>query len=292
MNIALNPMATTNAAGMFNISSAGYIQGIAMDDPSSRNWLAGGIVGPNETFPMWGGVGISETSTPVANSGTYPLGNLGGYITRATNVGVAGTAGSMTGFSVFNQDHAMIAWAQNNVPIAAPGMSCHFYRFGSNARIPVAIDPVLVSLEGGIITQPVSWDFNLQQLVPYVAAYAAATPTVYAYNSATGVLTLTFAANANVVAGDQIALTGMVPSTLNGSWSVNSTSGGGTVVLLQTTPGLGAITPTTGTLVAGGGALPCKVLDIAVGNSMIVNFNGVSGYAGWNYSGNVALIQI
>jgi hypothetical protein len=40
------------------------------------------------------------------------------------------------------------------------------------------------------------------------------------------------------------------------------------------------------------GALPVKILDIQVGNSMIVAYSNVTGFATWNTAGACALIQI
>jgi hypothetical protein len=45
-------------------------------------------------------------------------------------------------------------------------------------------------------------------------------------------------------------------------------------------------------ILAGGGALPCKILDIRTGNSMTVQFDSATGFATWNYAGTCAIIQI
>ena len=58
--IAFNPVLTTTASGSFNTESNGFIQGQAMDDPSSRFRLRSGILSSDETIAMWGGVGIYE----------------------------------------------------------------------------------------------------------------------------------------------------------------------------------------------------------------------------------------
>ena len=170
--ITINPALTQNALGSFNVESVGFIQGQALDQPAIRNSLAGGILGPNETLPMWGGVGISEALSSGIGTGTIPetgsSGTLGGTITRATNV-TANTAASLTGFSVFDQNYSAVNSPESPVPLSAPSMQVNFYRLGSGARIAVAMAPGLVDLRGNIITQKVSWDFVNQQLVPYVA---------------------------------------------------------------------------------------------------------------------------
>lgn len=152
--ISINPSLTTNAAGSFNIQSLGFIQGMALDDPSVRNELAGGYLDAAETLPMWGGVGIEELVADVGQS-------------RGPSIKRAATNVLLTGFSVFNQNHAAISSPQSPVPLTPSGMLVNFYRFGTGARIPLKIDPALVSLEGGIITQQVSWDFANQMIIAY-----------------------------------------------------------------------------------------------------------------------------
>lgn len=154
MSISINPSLTTNAAGSFNTSSLGFIQGIALDDPAIRNELAGGYLKASETLPMWGGVAIEELTGDVGESRGNQVLRAAGYTT-------------LTGFSVFNQNHAAINSPQSPVPLSAVGMLTNFYRLGSGARIPLKVDPALISAEGSIITQQVSWDFTLQMIVAY-----------------------------------------------------------------------------------------------------------------------------
>lgn len=154
MSININPSKTTNAAGSFNVQSLGYIQGLALDDPALRNELAGGILDSAESLPMWGGVGIEELIADVTDSG-------GGGVKRA--VGYT----TLTGFSVFNQNHSAINSPQSPVPLSATGMLVNFYRLGSGMRIPLKIDPALISADGSIITTQVSWDFTNQQIVAF-----------------------------------------------------------------------------------------------------------------------------
>lgn len=170
---SLNPLVTTNAGGTFNVDSTGYIQGVTMDSPAIRNQLAGGVVAQTETVPMIGGLAISEAIPTGYVSGTAagPK-SLGGPISRATSVGTG--ALPITGFTVFDQAHHMIATPQSPVPQALQGMSVHFYRLGSGARIALAVDPALISLQGGLITQQVSWDFTNQRVVAYTTGAGAA----------------------------------------------------------------------------------------------------------------------
>jgi hypothetical protein len=133
--IAINPVLTSNAAGTFKISLDGMMQGMAMDDPAIRYQLTGGQLAPTETSPMFGGVPISEFLPPTGSLWDPALQNS---IIRAT------AAIPPTGISVFNQNHAMISSVSSPVPQADSGMLVNFYRFGSRARIPLAMDPALL----------------------------------------------------------------------------------------------------------------------------------------------------
>jgi len=199
-NISFNPLTTTNGLGSFSVQSDGYVQGVALDDPAIRNALAGGYLAAAETLPMWGGVAIMENIPPSTSDGA-----LGGAIQRAD------TNAHITGFSVFNQAHNWVTSPQSQVPSAGAGMTVPFYRLGSGARIAVAIDPALVSLDGGLITQQVSWDLTNQKIIAY--------------------------------------------------------SGGI-------------------------GALACKILQINIGNSKTVTYDGVNNLVNWNNSGSCAIILI
>jgi len=158
--ISINPSLTTNAAGSFNVQSLGFIQGMALDDPSVRNELAGGYLDAAETLPMWGGVAIEELIAAVTES-------------RGPSIKRAADNTLLTGFSVFNQNHAAINTPQSPVPLTPSGMLVNFYRLGSGARIPLKIDPALVTLEGEIITTQVSWDFANQQIIAYSGGIGA-----------------------------------------------------------------------------------------------------------------------
>jgi hypothetical protein len=162
--INMNPMATTNANGLFNVNSAGFTQGDAQDDPAVKFQLASGILSTSATAPLWGGIPISE-SIPAAV--TQPGTNLlGSSIIQAT------TLANSTGICVFNQAFHGITSPQSNAPSYLPGMSVNFYRFGSGARIPLQIDPALVSLDGGLINQLVTWDYTNNKIIAYDSSHA------------------------------------------------------------------------------------------------------------------------
>jgi len=164
-NIAFNPSLTTNAYGLFTQNTNGFVQGDAQDDPAVKFWLAGGVVGTAQTTPMWGGLPVEES---IPSASTQPgTDSLGGTIITATS------NATITGFSVFNQSFNGIITAQSEVPLYTTGMSINFYRLGSGARIPLPIDPTLVSLDGTIITSQVSWDFVNNKIIAYNSGVGA-----------------------------------------------------------------------------------------------------------------------
>lgn len=294
--LAYNPVLTVNAPGSFNTSSSGYIQGQALDSPSIRNQLAGGVLASTETLPAWGGVAISEIISGVSGQ---PVSNLGGQIKRATNV-TSNTTGSITGFSVFDQDHAMIQSPTSPVPVALSGMLVNFYRIGSGARIAVSCDPALAAaLQGGQINQQVSWDYVGQRLIPYSAAYSNTTITgaVWA-NTSGGKTTFTVGTDltASINAGDDINVSGVVSTGgsgvgFNGAFPVVSITST-TIVVTQALASSPGTYSSGGTVLAGGGLLNVEVLDFNIGNSMTVNYDTTTGFATWNRSGSCAVILI
>lgn len=292
----------TFAAGTFGVSWNGLIVGMEMPDPSARNWLSGGWLANSETLPMWGGIAISENvPTPPAALPLTPFQELGGPLVRATKI--AAGAGTATGISVFTQDYSMVLdpGIGSEVPYAGNYNGVNFYRFGTNARIAVAASAALASLDGGPISAQVSWDFNLQQLIPYSPAYGQATISGASWASTGGGQT-TFTVNVDYTAllsaGSVIEVSGVVNTggtstgAFNGQWTVVSVGDATHVTVAQpaaATPGTYA---SGGIVAAGGGAFPCRVLKTEFGNSMVPVYNPVTGALTWNRSGNAALILI
>jgi len=190
-NIAFNPLIQTTAAGMFNIESDGFIVGTAMPDPAARFALSGGWLAASETIPMFGGVGISENIPQERPPVTRADVSLGGSIARAT------AEANLTGFSVFDQNYAAVNNPQSPVPQTVSGGLVNFYRLGSGIRVALAIDPTLISLEGGLITQQVSWDFTNQKIIAFatnalpvkILGIKQNNCRVPVYNSGTGLVT-------------------------------------------------------------------------------------------------------
>jgi hypothetical protein len=136
-NVSFNPYSTSVPNNPFLNPTQGYISGFALDDPSSRMWLTGGILGSTDTIPMWGGVPISEQ---INNLGGNSEG-LGPTVQRATS------QANTTGFSVYNQAGSMVITpGGNSAPIAVTGNFVPFYRVGSHAvRIAVNCAPALIA---------------------------------------------------------------------------------------------------------------------------------------------------
>jgi hypothetical protein len=187
----LNPYVQTNAPGMFTIESDGLIVGTAYPDPAARFALAGGWLAQTETLPMFGGVAISENVPQERPPVTRADVALGGIIARAT------AYTNLTGFSVFDQNYAAVNSPQSPVPSVDKGGLVNFYRLGSGARVALAIDPTLISLEGGLITAQVSWDFTNQKIIAFattalnvrILAIKASGCMVPVYTSGTGFIT-------------------------------------------------------------------------------------------------------
>jgi hypothetical protein len=81
------------------------------------------------------------------------------------------------------------------VPQTSNGGLVNFYRIGSGARVALAIDPTLVSLEGGLVTQAVAWDYTNQKIIAgtgfpgRILAIKATNCMVPVYNSGSGFVT-------------------------------------------------------------------------------------------------------
>jgi len=288
MAISFNPALTTNAANLFSASTSGMIQGEAMDDPAVRYALCQGTVDSAETLPMWGGLGIGEY-VPAATADS----SFGSTLKRAL------TNAALTGFTVFNQGFAGLTTPQSPVPLYPAGNSVNYYRFGSGARIPLQIDSALVSLDGGLVTQQVSWDFASQKIVKYVPTYSNVTITGATWASTAGGQT-TFTVGTDLTsvlsAGATIDVTGVVSTGgtgvgYNGSFVVVSVTST-TIVVTQ----LSASSPGTyssgGTVLAGGGALNARILEIITTGAKTVAYNSTTGFATYATNGALALVLI
>lgn len=275
---SFNPFVTTNASGLFTKETTGYVQGVMSDDPAIRFTLAGGILASTETLPMWGGVAISESIPSTGDDRAA----LGGSIVRST------LTANITGFSVSNQAHNWVSSPQSEVPTAAAGMGVPFARLGSGARVAVQLDVALANaLASGLITQQVSWDLTAQKLIQYNAAQGVETISSITWSG--GVATVTTSAAHGYLSGTYVVISGAVPTAYNGSQLITVT-GATTFTFALAATTINATTP--GQVNAGGGALPCKILQYNIGNSKVVTYDSVNNYVHWNNSGSCAVILI
>ncbi|HEV2170470.1 MAG TPA: hypothetical protein VGR40_05960 [Candidatus Binatus sp.] len=298
-NIPFNYVSTTNAAGAFTIDTSGGVQGTMYDDPAARWALRSGVVATGETLPMWGGVGVYELVPNLASGN--PAEQLGSVIGRAGTL-TQTSAGGLSGFALFNQAYNAPITPQSPVPMAGSGMTFNYVRLGSGARIFVAADPALVSLEGGLVGANVSWDFNNQRLQPYDASTATISISSATWAAtAGGQMTLTVAAWTGAfqpVAGDVLNVSGQTntgtggAAAVNGNFTVVSATATTVVLTLVAASGVVGTIGGSGLINFGTGALACRVDRILPGNSLTVSYNPSTGYATWNYAGTTAVITI
>ena len=295
-NINYNPYAMVNAAGTFNTVSTGFVVGTAEDDPVARYRLQGGLLATTETLPMWGGVGVAAA---VPGGTGNPESTLGPLITRATTL-TAAQAGTLSGFSVFDQNYAMINNPSSPVPLSGTLGQVNWYPLGSGARLKLAIDPDLVSLQGGNIQPNVSWDFNAQRLQPYAASGATESVTSMTWSSTNGgQVAVVMAAPSIFGLGDTITVAGVTNtgtgavSLINTQQVINTyTDTTHFTFLLPGTSTLWGTLAGTITLQRGVGALKVTILEILIGNCMTVNYNASTGAATWNRSDSAAICLI
>lgn len=300
VNSPFNAYVTTNAAGSFNTDSTGFTQGTVLDNAAARQFLAAGVLGQNETLPMWGGVAISEA---IPGAAGRPSSLLGPTITRATTNTLNGAVGQVTGFSVFDENASALNAPLSPVPLVYSGGQVNFFRFGCGARVPVAMDPSLIDLEGNVITSQVSWDFTNQVLQPYVASGATEAVTSMTWSATNGGQVAVVMAGASVFGlGDTITVAGATNGGTGGTAGINTAQVINTwtdtthfTFLLSGTAaqwGNGSAFGGTITLSVGVGALPVRVSEVQIGKSMVVAFNPISGVATWARSANVAIIVL
>lgn len=280
MSITINPALMTNAAGTFNNTSTGLIQGMAYPDPATRYSLNAGVLLAAETLPMWGGIPIFE-QVPGADA----AGTLGCPVGRSTTV--TGGSKPITAFSVFDQGYSAINSPQSEVPLISNGGQVMYYRLGSKARISVACDATLISLRGGLINANVSWDFVNQMLIPYSA------PTFSSGSYAGTTVTLVTTGAHGLLPGDQIIVSGATGTgdfaEINGQFTLIAGTTGST---LKYTIDSGLTMTISGATLGTGADLPVDVLDVQATNSMTVSYNGTTGFANWNRNGACAIISI
>lgn len=279
----------TNAAGSFSISSDGGVQGVMLDDPAVRFAIRSGYLLYTETLPGIGGMAIFENIPTGIQlpTGLNPVDPVQCGIGRATSLS------QISAITVLNQAYNGAITPASPAPSWGSGETMNYARLGSGARIQVAADPQLIALAGGAVNQNVSWDFGLQRLCPYVAAYPSVTLTGLTWTSASGgSVTGTTSSPHGLVAGDDFTMSGNVPAAFNGTFTAAPGTTGSTLTfLLPAASNPGPVT-TLGTILGGGGAFPCKINRFYNGSLMQLVYNPLTGATTWNRNGSGAEIQI
>ena len=299
--IPYNPLPTTTAAGTFTTATDGDVQGVMFDDPAVRFALRGGIVGQTETLAMYGGIGVAEAvPTPSTLASPQADNSMGPILTRATTLTTT-SSGGLTGFTVFNQAHNLVNSPESPVPLAASGMTIHYVRLGSGARLALACDPSFVSFQGGLVGAQFSWDFNTQRLVAYDASTTTISVSSFTYSSTTLTGTIATSSPSNVGAvGDAVYIAGATntgtggASAVNGLFFVNGFTSASAFTIAMPGTNSTIIGTIGGSIVLdqGTGALNVKLDRVNAGNSMTVVYNPTTGYFTWNYSGATAIVTI
>lgn len=193
-NISFDPYKTQgNFAGGFNVSSSGFIQGDAQDDPAIRLELCQGTLDQSVANPIWGGIGIMEC---VASTGS----NVSGADIKNP------TSTVCNAFAVFNQAYHGITTPNNPVPLFGAGSSVHYYRIGSRARVPLPISAAVAALavsnaDSALSGQGFVWD-TTNNVVDVYSSHSSNNPKVairLLTVSLLGNLTATKNASGNVV---------------------------------------------------------------------------------------------
>lgn len=274
MSISVNPIATSNALGSFSVQSGGYVQGIMQDDPVNIYRIAGGVLKSTQTLPVFAGMAISEF-IPVGDDA------LGSSVDLAASSSVL----NITGFTVFNSLHSAIISQSSNVPTISGGMGVQFCRLGSGVRVPLAIDPALVSLDGGLINQNISWDFTEQKIVPYNSQTAQLTISAMTWSA--GVVSVTTSAANTLATGNWVTIAGDSAAGYNGDHKVTVVDSTHFTFPLAVNPGSSGGSPV---VVTGGGDLNVQILKIQVGNSRVAVYDPLTGSVNYNNSGACALV--
>lgn len=161
--ITINPQQMTNAPNTFTINTYGGFQGMFVDDPAIRNELISALVAPSQSTPIAAGYGITEF-LPTAGQEADSIGSV---------VTIATSQANLTGFTVWNQAHAMINSPQSPVPLASPGNgstgpggAVSIFRLGSGARLWVQCASTVATAFAGVAVNTVAyWDYTNQLLL-------------------------------------------------------------------------------------------------------------------------------
>lgn len=165
--INLQPFKTMGSmGGLFNVSSRGFTQGDAQDDPAVRMQLCSGLISDDVETPLYAGMGVLECLAP-ADSVT------------GNNI-ILPTATRCNAFTVINQAYHGITTPNSPVPQFLQGGSVHYFRIGSLARIPLPISADVAAMvqDGGPVdADGFVWDL-VNQCVDVYSSGSSGNPVV------------------------------------------------------------------------------------------------------------------
>lgn len=145
--ITINTASTTSPQNSFALQTQGYTQGQTVDDWASRAWLRPGIVGSAVSTPIYAGLGIAANVNGLNVNGS-----------NATTI-VPATTTQINGFTVYDQNINAIQTPGNTAAFVSAGGNVSFYKFGTNATIPLPVASGAVSaIETGNINMQLYWD--------------------------------------------------------------------------------------------------------------------------------------
>jgi len=146
--ISFNPFKTYGDSPSFNVSSQGYVQGDAQDDPALQLLLESGIVSTAVTTQIHAGQPLTVGAAVRGNQNTY-----GGSVVKPLVVN------HINAWCVSNRNYNGIITPGNPVPSWSGGEAVHFYRSGSGARIPLPLAADVVAyVNAGTLPQVWYWD--------------------------------------------------------------------------------------------------------------------------------------
>jgi|SRR5580700_880614 hypothetical protein len=165
--LTLNPMLTSNSAGLFGAQTIGKVAGCLYPKPNARFNLRAGTIAASVTGLVYAGVAISAALASQANQSVGA--QQGPQLTLATALA------NFAGFAVADQSFAGIMTPQSTVPLFSPGMSISFVEPGSESVIALPISAANAAnlLSASQYTQ-LSWDFTNEVVIPYTGAGANA----------------------------------------------------------------------------------------------------------------------
>jgi hypothetical protein len=161
--VNINPMLTSNAAGLFGANTIGKVAGCLYPKANARFNLRAGSIAAAVTGLIYGGVAIAANLPSQVGQSVENL--------QGPQLSLATGGPNFAGFAVWDQSFAGIQTPQSQVPLFTAGMSISFVEPGSESVIAL---PISASNAAALANAPqyaqLSWDYTNQLVIPYTAA--------------------------------------------------------------------------------------------------------------------------